>query len=272
MTTRAVLHVDQSGETNPVTLVFLHGGGVSGWMWQPQRDAFNHQYHCLIPDLPGHGRSFNLQPFTIPDAAQQVAQVIREQAHGGKAHLIGLSLGAQVAVQLLADQPDLLHSAVISSALLQPLPLVSLYSSKSVLRWTFLSSVAPIKSSRWYARLNMRRAAGIPETYFAPFYDDFRQITADTFAQVMHANLRFRMPAGLERVQCPVLVINGKREGSAMQASARLLEAALPHAQRYEVAVGQNTAENHNWSLHDPALFNRVLQAWLEQQPLPAAP
>ena len=97
------LFVRESGPVSAPTIVFLHGGGVSGWSWQPQIEAFP-DYHLLVPDLPEHGRSLAEAPFTFPDAAARIADLIRDRGHDGRAHVIGLSLGAQTAIQLLASR------------------------------------------------------------------------------------------------------------------------------------------------------------------------
>ena len=80
-------------------IVFLHGGPLSSRMWQPQIEQLT-DYHLLVPDLPEHGQSRAIPPFALPDAATQVAELIRTKAHAGRAHVVGLSLGAQTTVQL----------------------------------------------------------------------------------------------------------------------------------------------------------------------------
>jgi pimeloyl-ACP methyl ester carboxylesterase len=88
--TVAGLCVREGGPDNAPTICFLHGGGVGGWMWRPQVEALQDTYHCLIPDLPEHGLSAAVQPFTIADAARRIAELIRERGHRGRAHVIGL--------------------------------------------------------------------------------------------------------------------------------------------------------------------------------------
>jgi predicted alpha/beta-fold hydrolase len=47
---------------------------------------------------PEHGKSIEIKLFTMESAANEVIDIIRERAHGRKAYIAGLSLGAQVAV------------------------------------------------------------------------------------------------------------------------------------------------------------------------------
>jgi pimeloyl-ACP methyl ester carboxylesterase len=100
-----VLYFRESGAAAAPTIVFLHGGGASGWTWLPAVERLS-EYHALVPDLPEQGRSQDSGPLSIPRAARLVADLIRERAHGGKVHLVGLSLGAQIGVELLATSPD----------------------------------------------------------------------------------------------------------------------------------------------------------------------
>ena len=145
-------------------------------MWQPQVENLT-DYHLLVPDLPGHGDSSSIRLTSIEDVAGRVAELIREKAHGGKAHVVGLSLGAQVAVYLLAQAPELVDHAVISSALLKPMAHKWLY-NPGLLRFLFNTSVAPFRNSRWWARVNMKYSGGIPDEYFPKFFEIFQQMTA----------------------------------------------------------------------------------------------
>jgi pimeloyl-ACP methyl ester carboxylesterase len=263
------LHILEVGPVDAPTLVFLHGGGGAGWMWKPQIDALSADYHCLVPDLPEHGQSMGVDPFTIADVAQRVAHLIAARAHDQRAHLIGLSLGAQVGVALLAIAPECLHSALISSALLRPLPGAAMYNNSALLRWIFKLSVAPLQHSAWYARLNMRQSAGVPDIYFPQFREEFQRMTADSFANVMVENMKFRLPSDLDKTLTRTLVVVGRKEYKAMRQSACDLVKALPKAKGVLVDVGRRTAENHNWNLTAPELFTQTVRAFIEESALP---
>ncbi len=263
------LYVRELGPANAPTLLFLHGGGGAGWMWQPQLDDLSAEYHCLVPDLPEHGRSREIAPFSITDAAHRIGDLITTRAHGQRAHLVGLSLGAQISVALLASTPECLHSAFISSALLRPLPGAAMLSNAALLRWSFLLGVAPLKRSRWYARLNMRQSAGVPDAYFTQFREDFQHTTADSFTNLMVENLKFRLPSRLAEATPRTLVVVGRKENGAMRESGCDLLKVLPNARGVMVDVGRRAAENHNWNLTAPDLFTRTLRAFVKEQPLP---
>ncbi|MBA2381475.1 MAG: alpha/beta fold hydrolase, partial [Chloroflexi bacterium] len=57
------------------TIVFLHGTRLTGAAWSAQAAALGTAFHCLVPDLPGHGRAEDVA-FTLDDAAARVAELI----------------------------------------------------------------------------------------------------------------------------------------------------------------------------------------------------
>lgn len=70
------LHHEQDGATaGAETVVLLHGGNLSGWMWAPQREALADR-HLLVPDLPGYGGSRDLGLVSTTDAADRVAELM----------------------------------------------------------------------------------------------------------------------------------------------------------------------------------------------------
>lgn len=249
------LYAQESGSSSPETVVFLHGGGVSGWMWQPQVERFQ-GYHCLVPDLPEHGRSMDTKPYTLPDAAARGDDLICTRAHGGRAHVVGLSLGAQTIVQMLSTSPEIAKRAVISGTLVRPIPGASLVKATTKM-------YMPFKNVDWLVRANMK-GFDIPPQFFPQFKEDTRLMTADSFTHITVENMRFRIPPGLECASVPTLVLVGQRERKVMHASARDLLAVLPNA------TGRAAPHlGHNWCLEDPDLFARTVRAWIEDKPLP---
>jgi pimeloyl-ACP methyl ester carboxylesterase len=105
-------------EVSP-TIVFLHGTRLTGAQWAIQVSALSDAYHCLTPDLPGHGTAAQ-ETFTIDGAATSIAGLIEREAHGGRAILVGLSLGGYVAMAVAARWPDRVAGLAISGATAEP--------------------------------------------------------------------------------------------------------------------------------------------------------
>lgn len=265
------LYFESTGSEDFSTIIFLHGGGAAGWMWRKQVQSLSNRYHCLTPDLPEQGQSVNSGPYTMERAVDMVAELILTHAHDKRAHVVGLSEGAQVVVALLSRHPDVVDHAMISSAILRPLPGSSMYTAgliKLMHRWF----IEPLKNNDWWIRLNMHYSAGITDEYFDEFKRSFQTTTENGFTNMLLANLHFRLPNGLEHVKGPVLVVTGSKEYQQMKESARDLLKVLPNAKGISVDLGSkaNLAQEHNWALSAPDLFSQTVAAFIEDRELPS--
>ena len=101
------------------TIVFLHGTRLTRASWAAQLEDLADEFHCLAPDLPGHGSAAEI-PFTLDDAAARVAALIAAEAHGGRAILVGLSLGGYVATVVAANWPERVAGLAISGTTAEP--------------------------------------------------------------------------------------------------------------------------------------------------------
>ena len=266
------LYYEVSGPEVAQSIVFLHGGGVAGWMWHKQVQALQAEYRCLVPDLPEQGKNARTDttPFTTEGAADRIAQLIRSQTHGGQAHVVGLSEGAQVVVSLLSHSPEVIDHAMVSSAIMRPLWVAQFYPRWAIV-WSYRWFIAPFKNNDWWIRLNMH-SNGISDAYFADFKSSFQETTEASLLNMLLANFRFRMPAGLEKANVPVLVAVGRKEYAAMKQSALDLVKVLPKARGIMVALGSKSslAEEHSWAMTAPDLFTATVKAWIEDRPLPS--
>ncbi len=265
-----LLKYQSSGSEGAKTILFLHGGGVAGWMWDPVV-ARMQDFHCLVPDLPEHGSSMEIRPFTMELAANQAAELVREWAHCGKAVVVGLSEGAQVGVKMLATSPEVIDRALISSALLLPMTGSRWLSSPQLLAWAFRLSVPPFRKNAWWMKLNMKYSAAIPEQYFSQYWANFQIMNERQFVDLILANQHFRLPGNLGDVSVPTLAIAGKREYPVVKESARQLAAALPNAKARLVDLGEGAsmAMEHNWAMNAPDLFAQTVRNFINDRELP---
>ena len=125
----------RSGTGTPVVL--LHGLSGSATWWRRNVDALAGEHLVSAIDLVGfgHNRHF-LRPGPLPLSFDDIAALLSrwlEQSFGEKVHLVGHSMGGQVALQLASHRPDLIRSLVLVNSTgipfeLRPLPhLRSLY-------------------------------------------------------------------------------------------------------------------------------------------------
>lgn len=252
------LYFKETGKENPETIIFLHGGALSGWMWEKQLENFN-DYHCLVPDLPEHGKSKTTN-FTIKNAADEILDLIRSRAHRKKAHLVGISLGAQVILEMLSKSPELIDHVLISGTLVRKLPATDFF--LKILNYT-IKAYMPIKDTDFLIKANIR-SYNIPKEYFKPLKETTQSISADSLNRILNENMLFKIPDGVENVNNPVLIIAGGKEYGIIKESARDLKNAIPNSQ---YCIANNMV--HIWNMVDPEFFNSVLRAWITDKKLP---
>lgn len=245
------LYYQEFGDKSAPIMVFLHGGGVSGWMWNNQVQYFTH-YHCLVPDLPGHGKSYSI-PFSIRDSAERVIKLIEEKSNGKKVIVIGFSLGAQIIVQLLSMKPTLIDFAIINSALVRPMP--------SLRKWIqpTMKLSAPLIKKRWFAKLQAKTLY-VGDDYFEKYYEESCQMNAGTLTQVLEENMTFSIPTNFNQANASILVTVGEREKSVMRESARDIVKANQHSKGVFISdIG------HGVSMAMPDLFNQMVDTWINE-------
>ncbi|EWG52390.1 hypothetical protein FVEG_11155 [Fusarium verticillioides 7600] len=113
-----LLYFEERNNDQNESIIFLHGGGGSHVEWKsvaPQQSLSS--YHLILVDLPMHSGSWDIgRPLTLASAADEVFKVIQNHAHGGKAHVVGLSLGGFIALTLTYRHPDVVLSTFSTGA------------------------------------------------------------------------------------------------------------------------------------------------------------
>src|ERR1700682_4297416 len=96
----------------PVVLC-LHGFGLDARMWGPQIAALRESYRTVAVDLPGCGPA----PVDVGDqtAARALVDVL-DSLGAEPAHVVGLSLGGAVAVDLALASPTHVRSLTLIDA------------------------------------------------------------------------------------------------------------------------------------------------------------
>jgi pimeloyl-ACP methyl ester carboxylesterase len=251
------LFVRESGPVGAPAIVFLHGGNMSGWSWEPVVERMQ-QYRCLVPDLPHYGKSFQQGPFEMGRAATAVAELIRSRVGTGRAHVVGFSLGAQVGVQLLATEPKLVDRAVLSGTVIN----TTLCVRPTQL---LLGGISRNAVYRWVvSRYRNARRAPIPSAKINEYREDVRLITSGQLADVVVASAGFTLPEGLHKSDSATLFVTGAKEMPAVRRWAAALAQQMPNGVD-RIAVDML----HDWPLRDPDLFSRTVDGWLTDSALP---
>lgn len=95
------------------SVLFIHGAFGDRNDWDLVVPYLT-EYHLLLVDLPSHGASRHLQPFSLDHAALLLSNLVEKEAINGRAHVVGLSLGAHVAINLAVKYPNVVDYVLVS--------------------------------------------------------------------------------------------------------------------------------------------------------------
>jgi pimeloyl-ACP methyl ester carboxylesterase len=237
------------GSDNLEMLVFLHGGGVGGWMWDNQVKFFLSKYHCLVPEIVAMDKSYGGH-FTIEKAADEVIQLIEFVGKQKPVSIVGFSLGAQIALSVICKEPAMFKAAIINSALVKPVPFAKLL-IKAML------PALPLTKNKTFSDIQAK-SMYIDKEYLETYYLSNKGINSRLFADIMSENMNYTIPPTFSRSSSKILLTIGEKEIRSMKASLKDLSKVNHTAQTFIVPkIG------HGFPLADPELFNKTLEEFL---------
>jgi pimeloyl-ACP methyl ester carboxylesterase len=250
------MYVHEIGPEGGQPVIFIHGIGANGAIWKSHMASLAN-YHCLAPDLPGFGRSNHQEWTSMDEVATELVDLIRTYAKDDKVHLVGLSLGGSIAIQLLGIVPGLLESVIVDGAGVLPIPGLSLMKIGLRILQPFLHTDLVIKTIS-------RSLVKIPEEDFEEFKKGMLAVHPASFTRALiHAN-QAGQPPGLKYAPSRVLFVAGEKEPSATHRSnAMLTELMLEALYRVIPGVG------HGWMSELTDLHIRMVDAWIRNSSLP---
>ena len=239
------------GQQNPDVVMLLHGGGLSWWNYREVAELLAERYHVVLPVLDGHADS-NAPFTTIEDNATRLISYIDTYFGGQVLILGGLSLGGQIAVEMLYQRPDICRYALMESALVKPSKLTA-----SLIGPTFGMSYGLIKQ-KWFAKLQADYL-GIPRTLFDDYYRDTCAIRKADMIAFLKANSVYTIKPSLSETTAKVKIVAGSREQKSIRDSAKLLHKAIPESS-LEILSG---LRHGDLSLNKPEQYAKILTNWI---------
>jgi pimeloyl-ACP methyl ester carboxylesterase len=222
------------------TVVLLHGlSGSSRW-WSRNAPGMAERYRVLMPDLVGFGHSPVTGRLPSPDETAELLATWLSRLGVEATHLVGHSMGGQIAVHFAVRYPDRLRRLVLVDPAGLPRPV----SAASAAR--FAMEIAGLW--RW----------GDPR-FLPTILGDAWKAGPRTLLRAIGHILRDDIGPLLPQVQAPTLVIWGERDSWVPLADAAEFRAKLPHA-RLAVLRGAS----HNPMVDRPADFNRLVLRFLQ--------
>jgi pimeloyl-ACP methyl ester carboxylesterase len=108
----------EAGDSQKPVMVLLHGFGVDKYVWLHYVKAFKHEYHIIVPDLPGFGDAYCPdQPADYSIDAQVSGLICFLDTLGIEdAHVAGNSMGGMIAARFSLACPQRVKTLVLLNA------------------------------------------------------------------------------------------------------------------------------------------------------------
>ena len=241
------------GSENAKTIILLHGGGLSWWNYRSVAEQLQQDYRVILPVLDGHagsGRAFT----SIEDNAAEINSFIDHELGGSVLLIGGLSLGAQIVLEMLSQKKDICRYAVVESASVIPSGLTN-----ALIAPAFGSSYGLIKN-RSFAKLQFR-SLHIKADLFEEYYRDTCQITKADMIAFLRASTSYKPKQTLQNSQAEIRIVVGGKEQKAMLQSANLLHGMLKTS-ALEIKEGLYHGE---YSINHPEQYAADLMEMIKQ-------
>ncbi len=245
-------YLDENAAGNTVVLL-LHGLGATGESWLLQFPALiQKNYHVIAPDARGFGKS------TYPGGRTSISQMagdmvgLLKNLGVSQAHVVGISLGGTLALQMALDYPDLVNRLVLVNTF-------------AVLR--------PDRISVWFyyaQRFILINLIGLPTQARAvarhifpdPQQEEYRRLLVEQILQAdphgyrstMIALAFFNVKRYLSKIQAPTLIVTGEKDNTVPPKNQAHLVELIPGARQIMIP-----SAGHAVTIDQPDAFNRCL-------------
>ncbi len=251
-----------SPETNSEIhdILFVHGTGLDHRMWNPQVTFFTTKgYSCITPDLRGFGKSL---PFpTAPYSYATDLKLLLDHLEVDKVHIVGLSRGGRVVLELALAYPDYVASVTSIDGIIDGFQWDDFLPEYQRI-WDIGGDPLAAKE-RWKngdlfkpLRENEDASPWKLVEQMLQDYSGLHFVKKDPVTPVIPPTAE-----NIRNIRCPALILVGEKDYRDFHRMARLMHESIPNS---EHAVVPNAG--HMASLENPHFVNTRLEAFLEKR------
>ena len=238
-------------DTEKSTMVFIHGSGGSGQFWLAQVQGLAERVNTVALDLPGHGRSGNVEKNAVVDYARAVLEFI-DVIEARKIIPCGLSLGGAIVQQLLLDHAKQFIAGILigTGAKLKVLP--AIFDAIQNDYAGFVKTAVQLSSSEKTDPKQIQL-----------FSEDLNRCRPEVVYSDFKACNEFNVMERIVEIKVPVLVISAQDDKLTPPKYADYLESAIPGADRAHIPDAGHIAP-----LEKPREINQAIIDFLDRHGL----
>jgi 3-oxoadipate enol-lactonase len=250
----AAIRYYTAGRVEAATVVLLHGATLDHRAWIPQIDALQDRFHIVVPDLRGHGGSTGHFDF---DAAVEDALALLDELPVERVVLVGLSLGGNIAQELIRREPDRACGLVAADTSCNSAARHSLAASASVAALRLHAVIA----GTGFARQSARAIATSPQAQRYALEANAHRSNQETVQILASLLTSAARPEPDYRLPVPALLVHGAQDQVGdIAAEMRAWSQREPLA-GYAVIPDAGHISN----LDNPAAFTAAITTFLDE-------
>ena len=250
------------GRSDGPVLVFLHGATLDHRSWASQCAVLRSRYRIVVPDLRAHGESTTADAFSFAAAVDDTMALL-DELDLDRIGLIGLSLGGNIAQEIVYRDPARVAALVVADATCNtsprhawqaPMTIAALTGLGMLGRDAFLHATAnatarDLDVQRYVREANRARSSR-----------DTVAILTSMLSAALHPDPAYRLPV-------PTLLLHGDGDQLGdIAAGTRAWAAQEPLAQYATIPDARHASNQDN-----PEAFNAALTSFLDRVLPPVA-
>lgn len=243
----------EAGGGNATPIVFLHGVGSDKSVWHPQLDHFSADRRAIAFDYPGYGESDLLEGADRNAFASVILDAMTALAVD-RAHICGLSLGGVIAIAMHAQAPKRCASLILADTF-------AVHPEGRAIYDRSLAASREIGMRRLAeARVDALLASGTEAAIRGEVVETMARIDPVAYALGAEAVWLADQREQVAAISCPTLILCGSEDRITPPSLSEDLKDRITHAALVEIA-----GAGHLTNLEQPAIFNRVVDAFLAE-------
>jgi pimeloyl-ACP methyl ester carboxylesterase len=245
------------GEGPPVVL--LHGGtGDPESYWSAQIPVLSRRFRVVLTQYPGYGyEADDGGEFSIPACAAHVRALLDELGVK-RAHLVGLSLGGAVSLQLALDYPDRVRRLVLADTM-------SGVWTQKFRRFIDHALIGAIEQGGHDLMYELNLIFAFSERYLAENEETlerqkegWRAVDVAKYTAMLRSIRDWSIDDRLAEIEAPALVLWGSEDIEIPRVYSERLVSALPNA-----ILSVIEGSGHKSCADRPDAFNKAVTAFL---------
>jgi len=252
------LHYRELGPDHPTTVLYVSSVLWGGEAFDDMLTELAKDFHLVIPDLHGHGKS-DYREFMTLEGMTEDFHVLMKTLRLQHVVWFGCSIGGMIGMRLALAYPDLLDALVLMSTTARPdppeirEPTLQLW---QMFRAGHREDIVDSAMKFFFAARTYQDRPDLIAKYRTALIE-MKQVDG-MYAAVLAAFNRSDMGDAIRRISLPTLVMTGREDSAATPAQAAFIAAHIPNAQ-----VEIINEANHLVGIEKPFEISRLVRAFL---------